>query len=448
MSLRDEVVTNSTTLLFRLSIAGVFLFLPMQKLLLIKPNVNSVGNIDFNYCVNQHPCFSLLVSNPSHNKSVDSDFILAVGVMSSQDKIIPSSSFHFGHIAYDYKNQIENLSSKNFDGVKFPDSHFFQPRYVLKSSGENMEVNYHNEFEDEKSVKKIAKKIFNSKHIEVKKNYTPIKIKSRFSKNEYIETVKKIKAHIQRGDIYEINFCMEFYAEDTEIDPAEVFYKLNQISCAPFSCFYKLDDKYLMCASPERFIKKEGNKLISQPIKGTARRGKTVEEDEAIKHQLLHDKKELSENVMIVDLVRNDVSRIAKKGTVNVDELFGIYTFKQVHQMISTVSCELQRGISFEEIIKSTFPMGSMTGAPKIKAMELIEKYECTKRGLFSGSVGYITPEGDFDFNVVIRSILYNSTKKYLSFHAGSAITFNSDPEKEYEECMLKAKAMFEVLGN
>ncbi len=150
---------------------------------------------------------------------------------------------------------------------------------------------------------------------------------------------------------------------------------------------------------------------------------------------------------MITDLVRNDLSRIADKGSVHVDELCEIYTFEQVHQLISTVSCTVSPEIPSVEVLEKTFPMGSMTGAPKISAMQIIESLEDAKRGLYSGAIGYFSPHGDFDFNVVIRSILYNSAEKYLSFSVGSAITINSTPEKEYEECLLKARAMRQVLG-
>ena len=273
-----------------------------------------------------------------------------------------------------------------------------------------------------------------------------IEIQSKISRTEYIHSVEKLKEHIRKGDIYEINFCQEFFAENASIDTTEIYKNLNAISGAPFAAFCKFDTHYLMCASPERFLQKRGNKLISQPIKGTIKRSENRETDDQLKNELLHNEKERSENVMIVDLVRNDLSRIAKKGSVNVDELYEIYSFKQVHQMISTVSCEIENTVSFTEILKSMFPMGSMTGAPKISAMKLIEQYESTKRGLYSGAVGYISPEGDFDFNVVIRSILYNSENKYLSFMVGSAITDKAQAEQEYEECLLKAKAMFQAL--
>ena len=267
------------------------------------------------------------------------------------------------------------------------------------------------------------------------------------SKEQYLKCVYEIKKHIQRGDIYEMNYCVEFFAENTEIAPIQVYTNLNSISQTPFSCFYRNDTQYLMCASPERFIKKEGTKIISQPIKGTRKRGETAHEDQKLKQDLLEDAKERSENVMIVDLVRNDLSRSAKRGTVRVEELFGVYSFKQVHQLISTVSAELKEEIHFVDAIKNAFPMGSMTGAPKVRAMQLIEEFENTKRGLYSGAVGYISPSGDFDFNVVIRSILYSEQSKSVSFMVGSAITANSDAEKENEECLLKAEAMFQVLN-
>jgi para-aminobenzoate synthetase component 1 len=200
--------------------------------------------------------------------------------------------------------------------------------------------------------------------------------------------------------------------------------------------------------SPERYLKKEGINILSQPIKGTSKRNIDNEEDDLLNiTHLKTSEKERAENIMVVDLVRNDLSRICKEGTVKVDELCAVYSFPQVHQMISTISGILKDGIHWTDAIRQTFPMGSMTGVPKKKVMELIENYERSKRGLFSGSIGYVTPAGDFDFNVVIRSLLYNSTDKYLSFHTGSAITFSSDPETEYEECLLKAEAIKKALA-
>jgi para-aminobenzoate synthetase component 1 len=277
-------------------------------------------------------------------------------------------------------------------------------------------------------------------------NLQPFSIEQRISKNTYLEKVSKMLEYIHRGDIYEANFCMEFYSEQATINPVEIYQRLSTISEPPFAVYFKNKDQFLLSASPERYLKKEGTKVISQPIKGTSKRNSNAELDEQSKIELENNPKERAENVMIVDLVRNDLSRTAKKGSVIVEELCQVYTFKQVHQLVSTVVSEVENTISPLEIIKTTFPMGSMTGAPKISAMKIIEELEETKRGLYSGAVGYFSPEGDFDFNVVIRSILYNAKNQYLSFSVGSAITAEATAFGEYEECLLKAKAMFEVL--
>ena len=356
----------------------------------------------------------------------------------------------FGHLGYNLKDQIEGLSSAHADKIRFPDIFFFEPEIMVRLSDNKMEIEAENKVEAER----IFFEVMDAGH-EIRKEEHSIQINQRVSKEEYIDTIERLKKHILRGDCYEINYCMEFFAENAVIDPLPVYQRLSSTSPNPFSALYKLDDKWLICASPERFLKKEGNKILSQPIKGTSSRFlKDEKKDKKSRDELFESEKDRSENVMVVDLVRNDLARVCKEGTVKVDELFGIYSFPQVHQMISTVSGELKDDMTFAEIIKATFPMGSMTGAPKRKVMELIEKYEKSRRGIFSGAVGYLTPfphstklrggrgEVNFDFNVVIRSIMYNASEKYLSFMAGSGITFYSDAEKEYEECLLKAEAM------
>jgi len=355
------------------------------------------------------------------------------------------NNWQFGFVSYDYKNQIESqLNSNNTDNVQFAEKHFFSPELLFEIKDNEVVIHYEKELYTAEQIAELFNAIVAIK-LNVNANQN-IKITPRLTKTAYLEKVKALQQHIQLGDIYEVNFCQEFYAEQVEINPLSLYLKLNEKSPTPFSCFVKHNDNYLLCASPERFIQKTGDKIISQPIKGTIKRGETKAEDEALKEQLKNDPKERSENVMIVDLVRNDLSKIAQKASVNVEELCGIYTFPQVHQMISTVSANLKSDIGFEDILNATFPMGSMTGAPKVRAMELIEEFETTKRGLYSGTVGYINDKGDFDFNVVIRSITYNQKNNYLSYMVGGAITALSNPEKEYEECMLKAKAMLEVL--
>lgn len=349
----------------------------------------------------------------------------------------------FGYLSYDLKNDTEDLKSTNFDGLGFPDMFFFQPKKLFLLKGDQLEVQYLNMCDDE--MEEDLEEIRNFIQ-PVTDNLQQLTIRQRISKESYLDKAGKMLEHIHRGDIYEANFCMEFYAEDAVINPFEMYGKLNAISEPPFAVYFKNYKQYLISASPERYIRKEDDKIISQPIKGTARRSDDPTEDMAIQKELYKNEKERSENIMIVDLVRNDLSRTAAKGSVEVEELCGAYAFKQVHHLVSTVVSKILEGTSPVDVLRTTFPMGSMTGAPKISAMQIIEKLEETKRGLYSGAVGYFTPEGDFDFNVVIRSILYNETNKYVSFSVGSAITSKAIPEMEYEECLLKARAMHTVL--
>ncbi len=352
----------------------------------------------------------------------------------------------FGYLSYDLKNDVECLSSANHDGLDFPELYFFQPKRIIHIKGDAVFFNYLNgsAHEIEGDYQSIMACLNTSATVEAAE--TAIRIKMRIFKDEYFKRVGSMLERIYRGAIYEANFCQEFYAENTQIDALRTYNKLNEISKAPFAAFLKFGDKYLLSASPERYLRKEGLKVISQPIKGTAKRSLNKEEDEKLKSTLKQDAKERAENIMIVDLVRNDLSKSAVKGSVTVEELCKVYSFEQVHQMISTITAKVAFDKDPVDIIKETFPMGSMTGAPKVSAMKIIEELESFKRGLYSGAVGYFTPEGDFDFNVVIRSILYNASKKYVSFSVGSAITAKAVPEKEYGECLLKAKAMREVL--
>jgi para-aminobenzoate synthetase component I len=400
-------------------------------------------------------------SNSKINKALPTlnDQLIAIGcvkelIVKNENKALEqlqsfydeNKSWIFGALSYDLKNEIEDISSQHLDDVGFPLVHFFIPEVTIQVKGNDHFVYYDEDVTSIDSAKRIYDVVFSNTEKAEKIIPAKAEIKKRISKEEYLKSFNNIRAHVMRGDIYEINFCQEFYSDNAEIDPVTVFEKLNAISEAPFAAFCKFNDQFVLSSSPERFLKKEGPRLITQPIKGTAKRAQDIEEDEKLKTMLKNDPKEQNENVMIVDLVRNDLSRVAKKGSVKVDELFGVYSFRQVHQLISTVSCELKDDVTFIDILKSAFPMGSMTGAPKVSAMKLIEKFESTKRGIYSGALGYISPEKDFDFSVVIRSIIYNSINHYLSFMVGSAITANAEAEKEYEECMLKAKAMLEVL--
>lgn len=347
-------------------------------------------------------------------------------------------SFTPGFMCYDLKNELESLRSENPDLLHFPDMYFFVPQHLILIKGNTVEI---------LSEQPALFEEINACIPAFRPLQFEAELQATLSREEYIRKVDRIKEHILRGDIYEMNFCQQFYAKAEQLDPLAAFIKLNETSPAPFSSFFKLRDKFIMSSSPERFIKKSGTKVISQPIKGTAPRGANETEDELLKRTLQQNDKEIAENVMIVDLVRNDLTKSGLPGSVKVEELCEIYSFQQVHQMISTVTSQVARNTDVVEIISNAFPMGSMTGAPKVRAMELIEEFEETKRGIYSGAVGYFDEQQNFDFNVVIRSLIYNQSNRFVSFQVGSAITFASDAALEYKECMLKAKAMLEVLS-
>ena len=368
----------------------------------------------------------------------------------------------FGHFAYDLVEETEPFErqrdmeggalGKGANPVGFPDLYFFVPEVVIELKEDRVNIG---------TLGGDAEAIFraiSAMPVEMKskagqedtqtEERGTIEFESTFSRGEYIDVVEALRRHILRGDCYEINFCQEFFKEGADIDPVSTWLSLSQASPNPFSAYYKLDEKYLLCASPERYLRREGNKLISQPIKGTASRVPgDARADEAAAVRLKTSAKDRSENVMVVDLVRNDLSKICLPGSVRVKELFGVYGFPQVYQMISTVEGELPPGIGLIEAIKASFPMGSMTGAPKKRVVELIHRYERSARGLFSGAVGYVTPGGDFDFNVIIRSLFYNHAGRYLSYQVGSGITFYSEAGQEYEECLVKAEGIKKALA-
>jgi para-aminobenzoate synthetase component I len=357
---------------------------------------------------------------------------------------IEQEDWLFGHFSFDLKSETEDSPSRLPDLIQFPDLFFFVPETVILVHHQEVSIglfgNNHGEVWDE----------IRRPFVTGKKNppFTAT-IQNRISKEQYISIIERLRKHILRGDCYEINFCQEFFVETAELNSLDLYKALNRTSPSPFSAFYSVDKKYLLCASPERFLKRKGDLILSQPIKGTsARDNENAEHDQALKTDLANSEKDRAENVMVVDLVRNDLSKICEPDSVRVAELFGIYSFAQVHQMISTIVGKPMADLHWSEMIARTFPMGSMTGAPKRRVLELIEQYEKTKRGLFSGALGYVEPNQDFDFNVVIRSLLYNENSRYLSYFAGSGITVNSDPEKEYEECLVKVAAFEKIIKN
>lgn len=392
-----------------------------------------LDNQQYQSCYHSYEC---LLAVGGHNIfEPGTDFFPSLSLF-----LVSNADWIFGHFNYEFGDRIEGIyTAQNSEDKGFPDCFLFVPEVVLTIKENKLTVGAINQ--DPASIFAGLLKASVPATMPYKVN-----IRQRINREEYLDSITSIKKHIGQGDCYEINFCQEFHA-NTKINPVSVFSQLGNISPNPFSAFYRVNDNYLMCASPERYLKKTGGKIISQPIKGTSARNTDLVKDELNKRQLTGSAKEKSENVMIVDLVRNDLSKICREGTVVTEELFGVYSFPHVHQMISTVAGVLKNDKDFSEVLKATFPMGSMTGAPKKKVMELIKKYEHGKRGIYSGTVGYFTPGGDFDFNVVIRSIVYNEETQELSFHTGSAITASSEPGSEYEECLLKGKAIMKVFS-
>jgi para-aminobenzoate synthetase component 1 len=389
--------------------------------------------------------FALYLGNNYPDPYHQYDLLFAAGakriIKPQQNKLdtlyegwMAEKSWLFGYIGYDVKNEVERLTSTNQDTVVAPDLYFFEPEIVgyIKDGVLHLET--------QGNLDAVYREIMAATFAE--EGLPKINFSTRLSREAYLEKVHGLQAHIQLGDIYEVNFCQEFYAESVSVTPEQVFAKLNAKAHPPFAAFLNLPEVAVMCASPERYLQKFGVQLTSQPIKGTARRSAVAAEDEKIKTTLATSIKEKAENVMIVDLVRNDLSRVAAKASVQVPELFGVHTFPTVHQLVSTVTATLHENKTWLDALKTSYPMGSMTGAPKVRAMQLIEEFEVHKRGIYSGALGYITPAGDFDFNVVIRSLLCNKTTGYLSLSVGGAITILADTEAEYDECLLKAEAL------
>jgi para-aminobenzoate synthetase component 1 len=336
----------------------------------------------------------------------------------------------FGYFGYDLKNQIEVLHSNNLSKYEAPDFYFMIPSFLISwdKSGK---------IELIKGVLPEIKPEFSANN-----TFTLTENTSSNTKNAYLEAVRKSKEHIKAGDYYEINLS---YAVTFEFDGDgwNLYQKMKEIGPVPFAAYVALNDLQICCASPERFLSKKGRKVTSQPIKGTTRKAEAVEEEKIIEQ--LTSEKNKAENLMIVDLVRNDLHRVAQKNSVQVKELFEIQKFSTVYQLVSTIECMVEEKTDPIEIIKHCFPMGSMTGAPKIAAMHSIEELENHKRGIYSGAIGYFTPWDDFDLNVVIRTAIIQ--KQTLTYPVGGAITSDSEAEEEWEETLIKTEAIRKALN-
>ncbi len=387
-----------------------------------------------------HKYACLLVSNHQEKYKRPQDYynfdsflgfadVATAGGMEVLEQYLAAKAVHFGALTYEARLLTEYGTTRFGDAnILFPKVSFFKPEKPIKLSQAELNKAFQN--------------------LNLSGQNAQISFSGLMTKGEYISKVEQVKELIAAGTVYELNLCMEFVAENVELNPLAVFKILNKNSAAPFAALYKYENKWVICASPERFLKKTGNSILSQPIKGTAPRGANETEDLQLASELQQNIKERAENVMIVDLVRNDFAKSCKPGTVQVPDLFGVYSFNTVHQMISTVTGEMRDNCTPSEALKNAYPMGSMTGAPKIKALEIIDELEVSPRGIYSGSIGYLDENGNFDFNVVIRTLVYDADAKTLSYHVGSAITYDSDPELEYQECMLKGNALLKALAD
>lgn len=350
------------------------------------------------------------------------------------------TNWWFGYAAFELKDAFEPVKTTLPNPVENLFFHFIQPQVVLEWDDREALVST---LLTESETRILIYSCFGSKHT---KPNPPIILEQQTDRASYLSNAAELTRQIQRGNIYELNYCMEFSSHQEIPAPFQLYEEINERTKAPFSGYVNLDGLYIMCGSPESFLKKTGNRVEMKPIKGTISRGGTSEEDNQLSEKLLHDPKERSENIMIVDLVRNDLSKSAEPGSVRVDEQCKVYPFETVFQMISTVSSVVSESVGFIDLMVDCFPPGSMTGAPKVSALKLTDLYEKNQRGIYSGCIGFVRPGGDFEMNVVIRTIIYNSRKPYISLWVGSALTAACKPEKEYEECLLKAHALRQVL--
>ena len=399
------------------------------------------------YCWSNTYEHTVILDSCSINTGVYSgryEFAVALGaeeVITSYQRLIQASKeekWLFGIMSYDLKNEFETLASNNRKLINTSPVLFFVPKTL---------VLIHRNGDIEVIGPDVPDALWdNLPDINVGK--TKLQPKNSPNKQDYLNTIDEIHDLIRSGEVYELNYCLSFEHHTHNFKPVQFHFDLLKKSPVPMASFMRNGTQYMCGASMERYLYRNGSTIASQPIKGTISKGKTSAEDEELTQQLYTSTKDRAENVMIVDLVRNDLAKVCKPGSVKVDELFGIYSYLQVHQMISTVSGELKQNVSLDQILKASFPMGSMTGTPKISAMKHIERLEDFSREWYSGALGYIQPNGNFDFNVVIRTLFYDQEQQNLHYCAGGAITIDSEPEKEWQEIEWKTRAITELLNH
>jgi para-aminobenzoate synthetase component I len=363
---------------------------------------------------------------------------------------IPFLGGAVGYFAYDMGHHIEKLPRTAVDDVNIPDSCFGLYDSIIAVDHQTKTTyiiaNGINE-KPETEVEELKRKINNiSAHSFIDNpGLACSEIQSNFTKEAYMKAVQRVKDYIRSGDIYQANLTQRFKCH-TEEAPFSIYSRLRQLNPAPFACYMNFGEGHILSSSPERFIRIQDNIIETRPIKGTKPRGGTAEEDRANKEELLSSEKDKSELLMIVDLERNDLGKVSKTGTVKVSELFYLEEYATVHHLVSTVTGEMKDNIDAIDVIQAAFPGGSITGAPKIHSMEIIDELEPTQRNIYTGSIGYLGFNGSIDLNIAIRTIVMKEGTAY--FQAGGGIVWDSDPELEYEETLHKAKALFKTLRN
>lgn len=371
--------------------------------------------------------------------------VLALGVHAEVSAPDQARDWVFGHVAYDLGDGSGHLRSRHQRDPALPLERWFVPRTVIEWSGGRTLVHLHPAHEEEGSA--LASVLLQEPRA-ARNDGRPLgPWVPDTDRGRYLANARRLLRHIQRGDIYEVNYCTRHSARAVDWDPYAAFGRMLQRSRAPFAAFYREGERFVLCASPERFLAIDGDRVVGEPMKGTRPRSSDPEEDGRLAAELASDAKERAENVMAVDVMRHDLARVAASRSVTVPELCAVRSYPAVHQMVSTVAATLAPGSSAYAALLAAFPMASMTGAPKIRAMELIDEAEDRARGLFSGTFGFFAPDGTADLNVVIRSVFFDRERGTAAIHAGSALTANCDPETEWEECALKARSVMEAIA-
>jgi len=349
--------------------------------------------------------------------------------------------FRMGYFTYEMSNLTKRSNNtKKPNAENTSPAFWFRPSLLIKCDQNKLEflIDQYDNFQYISHKIKRTYRGYEVKCFDLPK----IKFKSTIKLNDYCKKIDEIKQNITDGNYYELNYCIERRARMAIRKPLNYWIKMVNKSKAPFSAYLKQNMTHIMCASPERFLRKEGNQLLSQPIKGTAKRYKNHNQDHASFTNLTRNTKEMAEHLMIVDLVRNDLTKCSGSVSTKVLELAKTCSFNTIHQLISSVQTELEPNHSITDILESCFPMGSMTGTPKQTVCNRIPILENQERGIFSGALGYFDSNLNFDLNVVIRTIIYDQTTNLLSLKTGGAITIDSNPEKEWKECILKCQSI------